>query len=157
ELGVEVPSGTRVNFPAVMERMRRIRTQLSKTDSAGRFRDLGVDVFMGGGRFVSADEGEVNGTRLTFQKAVIATRAGAAALPIPGLAEAGFLTNETVFRLTELPPRLAVIGAGPIGCELAQAFARFGARVTLLEAMPQILPLEDREAAALVQASLARD
>src|SRR5262249_60652979 len=71
--------------------------------------------------------------------------------------EAGFLTNETVFRLTELPPRLAVIGAGPIGCELAQAFARFGARVTLLEAMPQILPLEDREAAALVQASLAPD
>ncbi len=157
EFGVEVPPGARVNFPAVMERMRRLRAKISKTDSAGRFRDLGVDVFMGAGRFVSADEVEVNGTRLTFKKAVIATGARAAALPIAGLAEAGFLTNETVFRLTELPRRLAVIGAGPIGCELAQAFARFGAQVTLLEVMPQILPLEDREAAAMVQASLARD
>jgi pyruvate/2-oxoglutarate dehydrogenase complex dihydrolipoamide dehydrogenase (E3) component len=156
ELGVEVPSGTRVNFPAVMERMRRLRAKLSQTDSAWRFRDLGVDVFLGAGRFVSADEVEVNGARLSFKKAVIATGAHAATPPIPGLAEAGFLTNETVFRLTELPRRLAVIGAGPIGCELSQAFARFGAQVTLL-VMPQILPQADRAAVAVLQASLARD
>jgi pyruvate/2-oxoglutarate dehydrogenase complex dihydrolipoamide dehydrogenase (E3) component len=73
------------------------------------------------------------------------------------LESAGYLTNETVFSLTELPPRLAVIGAGPIGCELAQAFARFGSQVTLLEVMRQILPREDRDAAAIVEASLRRD
>ena len=78
-------------------------------------------------------------------------------LPIPGLAEAGYLTNETVFSLTELPKRLAIIGAGPIGCEMAQAFARFGSQVTLLEVMPQILIREDKDAAALIQATLIRD
>jgi len=154
--GVEVPPGTRVNFPAVMDRMRRLRTQLSRTDSATRFRDLGVDVFLGAGCFVSPDAVEVDGTRLSFKKAVIATGARAMAPPIPGLAEAGFLTNETVFRLTELPRRLAVIGAGPIGCELGQAFARFGAQVTLL-VMPEILPQADRRAAAVLQAALEKD
>jgi pyruvate/2-oxoglutarate dehydrogenase complex dihydrolipoamide dehydrogenase (E3) component len=157
QFGVEVPPGARVNFPAVMERMRRLRARISKTDSAWRFRDLGVDVFLGAGRFAGPDEVEVGGTRLRFRKAVIATGARAAAPPIPGLAEAGYLTNETVFSLTALPARLAVIGAGPIGCELAQAFARFGAQVTLMEALPRILPVEDHEAAALVHASLVRD
>ena len=156
QFGVEVPPDTRVKFPAVMDRMRRLRAQLSKTDSAWRFRDLGVDVFLGAGRFVSPDAVEVDGTRLSFKKAVIATGARAVAPPITGLAEAGFLTNETVFRLTELPRRLAVIGAGPIGCELGQAFARFGSEVTLL-VMPQILPRADRRAAAVLQAALERD
>ncbi len=156
QFGVEVPPDTRVNFPAVMDRMRRLRAQLSKTDSAWRFRDLGVDVFLGAGRFISAEAVEVDGTRLSFKKAVIATGARAAAPPIPGLAETGFLTNETVFRLTELPRRLAVIGAGPIGCELGQAFARFGSEVTLV-VMPQILPQADRRAAAVLQAALERD
>ena len=156
QFGVEVPPDTRVNFPAVMDRMRRLRAQLSKTDSAGRFRDLGVDVFLGAGRFISAEAVEVDGTRLSFKKAVIATGARAAAPPIPGLAETGFLTNETVFRLTELPRRLAVIGAGPIGCELGQAFARFGSEVTLV-VMPQILPQADRRAAAVLQAALEKD
>ncbi|MGH7823453.1 MAG: mercuric reductase, partial [Candidatus Binatia bacterium] len=100
---------------------------------------------------------EVGGKRLRFRKAVIATGARASAPPIPGLADAGALTNETVFALTELPPRLAVIGAGPIGCELAQAFARFGSQVSLLEAMEQILPREDADAAERVKASLLRD
>ena len=158
QYGVEVPPGTRVNFPAVMERMRRLRSEISPHDSARRYRDeLGVDVFLGGGRFVDSDSVEVDGRHLRFRRAVIATGARALPLPIPGLAEAGYLTNETVFSLTELPKRLAVIGAGPIGCELAQAFARFGSQVTLLEVMPRILIREDKDAAALIQAALIRD
>src|SRR5215472_6144026 len=155
--GVEVPPGVRVNFQAVMERMRELRAALSQTDSANRFRDLGVDVFIGDGRFVAPDCVEVDGKRLKFRKAAITTGARAASLPIPGLAEAGYLTNETVFSLTELPRRIAVIGAGPIGCELAQTFARFGAQVTLLEVAPQILIREDRDAAELIERALERD
>ncbi|HEV2169896.1 MAG TPA: mercuric reductase, partial [Candidatus Binatus sp.] len=155
--GVEAPASVRVNFFAVMERMRRLRAELSPTDSATRFRGLGVDVFIGDGRFVAPDCVEVDGKRLKFKKAAITTGARAASLPIPGLAEAGYLTNETVFSLTELPRRIAVIGAGPIGCELAQTFARFGAQVTLLEVAPQILIREDRDAAELIERALARD
>ena len=131
--GIEVPPGTGVNFPAVMERMRRLRSEISSHDSAARFRSLGVDVFLGVGRFTGRDSIGVDSATLRFRKAVIATGARAAAPSIPGLAEAGCLTNETVFSLTELPARLVVIGAGPIGCELAQTFARFGSEVFLVE------------------------
>ena len=155
--GVEVPPGTRVNFPAVMERMRKVRADLSPIDSAERFRGLGVDVFIGEGRFVAPDCVEVDGKKLRFKRAAIATGARAAELPIPGLAEVGYLTNETVFSLTELPRRIAVIGAGPIGCELAQVFQRFGVTVTLLEVAPQILIREDRDAAERVERALIRD
>jgi pyruvate/2-oxoglutarate dehydrogenase complex dihydrolipoamide dehydrogenase (E3) component len=155
--GVEVPPGVRVNFQAVMERMRKLRAELSPTDSASRFRSLGVDLFIGDGRFAGPDCVEVDGMQLRFKKAAIATGARAAAIPIPGLAQAGYLTNETVFSLTGLPRRIAVIGAGPIGCELAQAFARFGADVTLLEVAPQILIREDRDAAERVERAIVRD
>ena len=157
QFGVEVPPGARVNFPAVMERMRRLRAEISPNDSAARFRELGVDVYLGEGRFTGQDTIDVAGKTLRFRRAVIATGARAAEPPIPGLAEAGFLTNGTVFSLTELPQRLAVIGAGPIGCEMAQAFARFGARVVLLEAGRGILPREDRDAAERLERSLAHD
>jgi pyruvate/2-oxoglutarate dehydrogenase complex dihydrolipoamide dehydrogenase (E3) component len=89
--------------------------------------------------------------------AAICTGARASAPPTPGLQEAGYLTNETVFTLTELPQRLGVIGAGPIGCELAQAFARFGSQVYLIEALHGIMPNEDRDAAEIVHASMVRD
>jgi pyruvate/2-oxoglutarate dehydrogenase complex dihydrolipoamide dehydrogenase (E3) component len=157
DYGVEVPAGTRVNFPAVMERLRRLRAALSPNDSAARYRGLGVDVFFGEARFTSPDAVEVGGRVLRFRRAVIATGARAARPDIPGLAEAGFLTNETVFNLTELPPRLAVIGAGPVGCELAQAFARFGAHVSLLSNRLQIMPREDPDAARIVEKQLQRD
>ncbi len=157
QFGVEVPPGTKINFPAVMERMRRLRAEISPHDSAARFRELGVDVYLGEGRFTSRATIEVGGKTIRFRRAVIATGARAAEPPIPGLAEAGFLTNETVFSLTELPQRLAVIGAGPIGCEMAQAFARFGARVVLLEAGQGILPREDRDAAERLERSLSHD
>jgi pyruvate/2-oxoglutarate dehydrogenase complex dihydrolipoamide dehydrogenase (E3) component len=137
--------------------MRELRAAISPHDSAARFRDLGVDVFLGEGRFTAPTTVDVDGRTLTFARACIATGARASAPPIPGLEEAGYLTNETVFSLTELPRRLAVIGAGPIGCELAQAFARFGSEVTLIEMMPRPLPNEDPDAAAIVSAALPRD
>jgi pyruvate/2-oxoglutarate dehydrogenase complex dihydrolipoamide dehydrogenase (E3) component len=155
--GVEVPEGNRVNFAAVMDRMRALRASLSPNDSATRFQKLGVDVFFGTGKFTGRDTVDVAGKTLRFHRAVIATGGHASRPNIPGLAEAGFLTNETVFSLTELPRRLAVLGAGPIGCELAQAFARFGASVTLLEFLPQILNREDRDAADIVEKSLLGD
>ncbi|RJP33574.1 MAG: mercuric reductase [Phycisphaerales bacterium] len=155
--GVAMPPEVSVDFPAVMQRMRRLRAGISPHDSAMRFAGLGVDVFLGTGRFTGPQTIDVDGQTLHFARACIATGARAAALPIPGLAECGFLTNETLFSLTRLPERLAIIGAGPIGCEMAQTFARFGARVTLLEAGAQILGREDADAAQRVEAALVRD
>jgi len=145
------------DFAAAMARMRKIRAAISRHDSAERVAGLGVDVFLGQGHFIASDALEVGGAVLRFQKAVIATGARPAVPPIEGLEEAGFLTNETVFELTELPRRLAVVGGGPIGCELAQAFARFGSEVTLLDMMPRVLPREDGDAAEVVQRAMARD
>ena len=147
-----------VDFGRVMERMRRLRAELSAKDSVWRYRDeFGVDVFIGEARFTSVDTVEVDGQTLRFRKACIATGGRAAAPPILGLAAAGYLTNETVFSLTELPRRVAVLGAGPIGCELSQTLRRFGAEVTLLERGPHILPREDEEAARLVEQAILRD
>lgn len=156
--GVRGLDEVQVDFEAVMQRMRRIRAGISQHDSARRFRDeLGVDVYLGEGKFTGADSIEVGETKLLFAKAAICTGARAAAPPIPGLADAGYLTNETVFSLTALPPRLAVIGAGPIGCELAQAFTRLGSRVTLIERGAQLLGREDRDAAAILHQALIRE
>jgi pyruvate/2-oxoglutarate dehydrogenase complex dihydrolipoamide dehydrogenase (E3) component len=157
EFGIEVPPGARVDFPRVMERMRRLRAGLSATDSAARYRGLGVDVFLGHARFSGPETVEVAGKTLRFRKAVLATGARAARPDIPGLADVGYFTNESIFTLTELPPRLAVIGAGPVGCELAQAFARFGSAVTLLANHGQILPREDLDAVRIVHQALQRD
>lgn len=145
------------DFSAVMERMRRIRAEISPVDGAARYREMGVDVFFGQGRFVSQDAVEVDGKRLRFRRAVIATGARAAEPSIPGLAEAGYLTNETVFSLTERPEHLVVIGGGPIGCEMAQAFRRLGSLVTLIQSGGRILSHDDAEAAAVVAESMRRD
>ncbi len=155
--GVRIDGRHDVDFGAVMERMRRLRSGISANDSARRFSSLGVDVFLGEGRFTGPDTLEVGGDVLRFRKAAITTGARAFEPPIEGLAEAGFLTNETVFSLTERPSRLAVIGAGPLGCELAQAFQRLGSTVSLLETGPQILSREDPDAARTLEASLTRD
>lgn len=161
EFGVHIPAGVTYDFGAAMARMRKLRAKISRYDSAQRYRNLGVDVFIGTARFAGADtvvvEGPAGNRTLDFTKAAICTGARAAAPPIPGLTEAGYLTNETVFSLTELPPRLGVIGAGPVGCELAQAFARFGSRVCLIEAQHGILPKEDRDAAQIVEQQLVKD
>ena len=156
-LGIRVETPAVADFPEVMRRLRRLRSEIAPNDSAARFASLGVDVFLGHGRFTGPDEIEVGGKTLQFARAVIATGARAAIPPVPGLAEAGVLTNETIFSLTELPPRLAVVGGGPIGCELAQAFARLGSQVTIIERSGQLLGREDADAAACVLASLRRD
>lgn len=155
--GVRVPDGVHVDFAAVMERMRRLRAGISVNDSVTRFQRLGVDVFLGEGRFSGPDAVAASGTTLRFRRAVIATGTRPAVPAIPGLSEAGYLTNETVFSLTELPRRLTVLGAGPIGCELAQAFARFGSQVVLIANHPRILAREDRDAVAVVEQALRHD
>lgn len=155
--GPAVDARARGDFGAAMARMRRLRAGISVHDSAERFRGLGIDVFLGDGRFTGPDTIEVGGKTLRFRRAVIATGARAAVPPVPGLAEAGYRTNETIFNLTELPEQLVVIGGGPIGCELAQAFARLGSRVTLLDKDAHVLIREDADAAEVVQKAMLRD
>ncbi len=158
QLGLPPVDRERVDFGAAMERVRRVRAQISHEDAASRYQEeLGVDVYLGEARFTSRDAVEVDGRALRFKKAVIATGARAAAPALPGLAEAGYLTNETVFELTERPRRLAVIGGGPIGCELAQTFRRLGSQVTILDKAEHVLVREDADAAALVQQAFERD
>jgi pyruvate/2-oxoglutarate dehydrogenase complex dihydrolipoamide dehydrogenase (E3) component len=145
-------SGTQVrgrDFPKVMERLRRLRADISHKDAAARYRAMGVDVFLGPGVFSGPDTLEVAGQTLRFRKAVIATGARALQPDIPGLDEAGFLTNETVFNLTERPKKLIVIGGGPIGCELAQAFRRLGSDVSIIH-KHRLLPREDEDASAIL-------
>jgi len=149
--------GAGSDFPAAMERMRRLRAGISPIDGASRFAGLGVDVFLGHGEFVAPDRLRVNGDELNFRRAIIATGARAALIPVPGLGDVDVYTNETIFSLTELPPRLVVIGAGPIGVELAQTFARFGSRVTVVHADAHPLPRDDRDAAAIVTRAIEAD
>ncbi len=157
QFGVILSGSTTQNFSAVMERMRRIRSELGHVDSARRFKELGVDVYIGEGHFVSPNSVSVGETALRFSRAAICTGARATVPTIDGLDKAGFLTNESVFSLTALPQRLAVIGGGPIGCELAQAFARFGSVVTLIERASQLLPREDKDAANVLQQQMTHD
>jgi pyruvate/2-oxoglutarate dehydrogenase complex dihydrolipoamide dehydrogenase (E3) component len=149
--GVKVPGSPEVDFSAVMERMRRLRAGISRHDAAARLRDLGVDVFLGEARFSCPGTVEVTGKTLRFKKAVIATGGRPVHPAVPGLAEAGFLTNETVFSLTSRPERLLVMGGGPIGCEFAQALQRLGCRVTLLHKYSRLMNREDADAATLLQ------
>lgn len=146
-----------VEFAEVMQRMRRLRASISPHDSAKRFSELGIDVFFGQGTFTSSNTVVVGDQTLHFKKAVIATGARAAELPIPGLKDTGYLTHETLFSLTELPKRLIVIGGGPIGCEMAQSFARFGSQVTLIEQASHIMSREEDDAALIVQNAMQKD
>lgn len=157
-LGMPVSEQDLADFGEVMRRMRKIRARISQEDSVERYSsEFGIDIYLGDARFVADGRVEVAGQTLDYKKAVIATGARAIAPPIEGLHEAGYLDNESVFNLTQRPRRLAVIGAGPIGCELAQAFRRLGSEVYLLERMDQILTREDPDAAAIVQQAMARE
>jgi pyruvate/2-oxoglutarate dehydrogenase complex dihydrolipoamide dehydrogenase (E3) component len=161
DFGIYVPPGATFDFGTAMARMRTLRARISRNDSVHRYTKLGVDVYLGAGRFSNGDslrvEGPAGDRTVRFVKAAICTGARPSVPPIPGLLEAGYLTNETVFSLTEPPRRLGIIGAGPIGCELAQAFARFGSHVYLIEALHGILPREDRDAAEILHRQLMRD
>ncbi len=157
EFGIKMSDAVRYDFGTAMARMRRLRARISHVDSAYRYKKMGVDLFIGHGQFTGKDSVEVSGKDIRFARAAICTGARAAAPPIPGLMEAGYLTNETLFTLTELPPRMAVIGAGPIGCEMAQAFTRFGSKVCLFEQTGHILPREDADAALVVEEQMKKD
>jgi len=138
----------------VMERVARVIAGIEPNDSPERFRALGVDVILGHARFTASDALAVAGRTLTAKHFVIATGSRPALPPIAGLSGVPYLTNETLFDLREPVPDLAVIGAGPIGCEMAQAFRRLGSNVTVVDTAPQILPREDADLAAVVRARL---
>ncbi|MBT5020351.1 mercuric reductase [Planctomicrobium sp.] len=160
--GINVPAGTSIDFPSVMERMRKLRAAISPNDSAKRFSDLGIDVYFGQAEFtdenslsVTRDDGNIS--QVNYKKAVIATGARASAPEIPGLQDVNYLTNENLFSLTELPKRFGIVGSGPIGSEMAQTFANLGSEVFLFERDAHILTREDADAAAIVQKHLAQD
>ena len=169
-----VRASTEVDFSAVMVRLRARRADLAHNDSAARFTSLGVDVFFGlasfaGPRAISVDGGSETirsaTAMLRFRRAVIATGSrpvggvlsGPAPPPIPVLAGIPYLTSETLFSLTTQPRHLLVIGGGPIGCEIAQAFALLGSQVTLVDTAPRVLSGEDEDASRIVTAALERD
>ena len=156
-VGVDAPDEIKVDFAAVMARMRRVRDRILRVDSAARLQEEGIELHVGHARFVSADAVDVDGVRLRFKKALIATGSRPLVPDIEGLATAGFLTNESVFELKQLPTSLLVIGGGPLGCELAQAFARFGSRTLICHSEPLFLPREERDAAQMVAHALAHD
>ncbi len=155
--GALSPEEVEVDFAAAMARMRRLRARISRSDSITGLVQAGVDVYFGQACFTSEDCVQVDGTSLRFKKAMIATGSRPDTPTIAGLAGAGYLTNENVFDLTELPRRLLVIGGGPLGCELAQAFSRFGAKTIIVQDLPLFLPKEERDAAQLLSDAFARD
>lgn len=157
DFGVEVAGDVTVDFSTVMERMRRLRAGISPHDSAARFRDLGIDVFLGQGTFTDSDTLAVGEQTLRFRRAVIATGARASAPSIDGLSDVDYLTNESIFSLTERPRRLGIVGGGPIGCEMAQAFAAFSTEVFLVHGKEGLLPRDDREAAEVVKQAMLDD
>ena len=155
--GAQAPVDLHVEFAAVMNRMRRLRARVSRGDTAARLAAAGIDVFFGDARFTATDTVAVDGATLRFKKAMIATGSRPEIPSIPGLVEVGYLTNETVFDLTVLPRRLLVIGGGPVGCELAQAFGRLGAKTIIVQDAPMFLPKEERDAAQILSEAFAHD
>ncbi|HET7231335.1 MAG TPA: mercuric reductase [Longimicrobium sp.] len=152
-----IQAGGRANFARVMERVHAIIHQIEPHDSPERFRAMGVDVIQGRARFVSPEHAEVDGRRIQSKRWIIATGSRTAIPPIPGLEEAGYLTHETIWALRELPESLLVLGAGPIGIEMAQAFSRLGSRVTVAGSATQVLQREDPEIAAVLHRQLQRE
>jgi pyruvate/2-oxoglutarate dehydrogenase complex dihydrolipoamide dehydrogenase (E3) component len=144
-------------YPVAAQRVRDVVARIAGTENAAALRAEGIEVRLGRARLLPARQMAVGRDRIDAGAVVLATGSRPTVPPIPGLATAGYLTNETVFDLPEAPAWLAVIGGGPVGCELAQAFARLGSRVTLVEAAPRLLPREEPQASQLVAAALAGD
>lgn len=140
-----------VNMAAINERISEVVSAIAFHDSPERFRTLGAEVYLGEARFKSPYEVDVDGTVLSSKRIVIATGSRAAVPPVPGLTEAGYLTNRDVFSLPEVPKSLAVLGAGPIGVELGQSFRRLGSEVTVIDMAPRIMPRDDEELAAIIR------
>lgn len=151
---LEITAGGNTGFDAAFEWLRDVRARIAAHDSVERYVQAGVDVFLGHARFIDARRIAVGNATLEGRRIVIATGARAALPPIPGLADCRPLTNETVFDLREPPQRLAIVGAGPVGCELAQAFARLGVGVDLLDSEQRVLAREHPQASRVVAAAL---
>ena len=145
------------DFAAVMERVQRVIAAIAPNDSVERYAGLGVDCVLGDATIVSPYEVRVGERRITTRNIVLATGGSPFVPSIPGLAEADCVTSDTVWELRELPPRLVVLGGGPIGCELAQAFARFGSAVTQVERNGRLLMREDEDVADVLQAQFAAE
>jgi pyruvate/2-oxoglutarate dehydrogenase complex dihydrolipoamide dehydrogenase (E3) component/uncharacterized membrane protein YdjX (TVP38/TMEM64 family) len=150
------PVSVQVNFPKVMQRVHDIIRTIEPHDSMERFSALGVNCVQGNARILSPWAVQVNGKTLTARNIVIASGARPRVPDIPGLARLDYLTSDTVWEITELPGRLLVVGGGPVGCELALAFARLGSDVTLVTHEQRLLPKEDADVAELVRASFRR-
>jgi pyruvate/2-oxoglutarate dehydrogenase complex dihydrolipoamide dehydrogenase (E3) component len=155
--GANAPAEVNVDFAAAMRRVRHVRARLSRDVTARRLAAAGVDVYFGDARFVSGNALTVDGLTLRFKKALIATGARPHIPNIPGLAQAGYLTDDNLFELTELPRRLLVIGGGPLGCELAQALCRLGAETSIVQDKPLFLGEEERDAAQILSEAFVRD
>lgn len=151
---VELPE---VHMADVNRRVKGVIEEIAQHDSKERFESLGAEVFLGDPRFVSPHEVWVDGRVISAPKLVIATGSSPRGLPIPGLEETGYITNLDVFDLERRPEKLVVIGAGPIGSEMAHAFARLGSEVTVLDIAPQVLPREDADMAQIVQRRMEAD
>lgn len=145
------------DFAQVMERVQRVIAQVEPHDSVERYTSLGVECINGAAHIVSPWEVEVDGRRLTARSLIVATGARPTVPELPGLENVEYLTSDTVWNLRELPRRLLVLGGGPIGCELAQAFARFGSEVTVVGRAPRLLPREDEDVSALLREVFERE
>ena len=154
---VGVRTTVEVDFAAVMTRVRARRADIAHNDSAARLASLGIDLFLGQASFAGTRAVKVDGRTLRFGRAVIATGGRPSAPPIPALAGISYFTSETIFSLTTQPTRMLVIGAGPIGCEMAQAFALLGSRVTLVDSASRVLSGEDEDASRIIATQLERD
>lgn len=157
EYGAPAPYEPALDFSQAMARMHRIRTRIAAYHSADDLGALGVDVFFGSARFTDARTLAVNDARLHFRKALVATGARPRTLDVAGLDAMGCYTSATVFGMAALPKRLAVVGGGPLGCELAQAFCRLGAHVIIVQNNAKFLPREERDAAEILSRAMARD
>lgn len=156
EFGIEALS-SKVDFAKIMERLQRVVKEVEPHDSMERYTSLGVECIQGEAKIRSPYEVEVNGKVLTTKNIVVATGASPLVPPIPGLSEVKYLTSDNVWNLRELPKRLIVLGGGPIGCELAQSFARFGSQVSLVEMAPRIMAREDEDVSSLVTEKFQRE
>ncbi len=155
--GACAPAQVDIDFPAAMARMLHLRTRMSRAWSVHTLGEAGIDVFFGHARFTAAQSLEIDGLPVEFEKALIAT-GGQPEIPvIAGLQDVGYCTNESIFGIAGLPRRLLVIGGGPLGCELAQAFSRFGSKVIIVQDAPLFLSREERDAAQILSVAFARD
>lgn len=146
-----------VDFPAVLQRVADVVAEIEKDESPALLKRQGIDLWPGAARFVDPHTVRVGDSTVSGERVIIATGAKPTIAPIPGLDAVDYLTNETVFSLTEQPEHLIVLGGGPIGCELAQAFARLGSQVTVVEGTAAILPRDEPEASRVVAAALRAD